>query len=150
MTQPTDPSEIIKRTIANWQFIKAQQKAGQTVYEVTQLVNSFLAVVISPWPKHGKFWNTSLADAEKEGWPRAASTAVAAFEPRTLGEMLMEMRHALAHANIVFEGKTEIERIELSTFEGRKRKAPKWKASFSIGDLEMMLERFAAGLSGTG
>jgi HEPN pEK499 p136 len=144
MTLPTDRREVLNRTMVNLRFIKEHQRAGDTVFEVTQLVNSFLAALVSPWSENESFWNISVADAEKAGWPHISSDDPSLFQPRTLGELIKEMRNALAHGNIAFNGKSDIEDMTLSTFHPPAFKDQKWRVTIAVSDLEKMLERFAA------
>jgi hypothetical protein len=144
MTTPADPvRDVIRRTLANYDFIK--DHASAEVFEVTQLVNSFLCAVIQPWSDLKKSthpWNLSLAAAELDGWPDVACRT---GTTPTLGHLIIEIRNALSHGNVEYlaSNGTDISGLRLTTKQPFDYTAIKWEAEFSIADLECFLAKFA-------
>jgi hypothetical protein len=78
MMSDIDPRDIMNRTIENLDVINyLHQKNGDVpegtrfqVYEVTQLVNSFLAALAHPWETFKQeLKGKSLRQAQLDGWP---------------------------------------------------------------------------------
>src|SRR2546421_556046 len=102
MVMPAVPvRDVMRRTIANYEFVKAH--AGDPdVFEVTQLVNSFLCALIHPWEHQRRQhypWSLSLAAAGAQGWPLLTCSV---GQVSTLGELITVMRNALAHGRVEY------------------------------------------------
>ena len=67
--------DFAKRTRANLEFIEAAEKDGQSVFEVTQLANSLLGLLIFPKERYmDSIPNTPLAELVSNGWPDIKTT----------------------------------------------------------------------------
>jgi hypothetical protein len=146
MAMPADKGrDVIRRTMTNYDFVKAHTTDG--VFEVTQLVNSFLCALIQPWAQHNKQtapWNLSLIDAEARGWPHVSSTV---GNTATLGDLIIEMRNALAHGHVEYLASpkgADISGLRLTTKQPPLYAGVKWQGELSVSDLEQFLTRFAA------
>jgi hypothetical protein len=61
----------MERTEVNYDFIRERHSCGADVFEVTQLLNSFLGAFAYPWEDWKKeLLNTPLDKAHADGWPR--------------------------------------------------------------------------------
>lgn len=95
-------ADFAKRTECNLEFIETARKNGDNVFEVTQLVNSLLGLLIFPQQKFmGAKSDISLEKLEENGWPHIAATSDSeSFN--SLEKLVRFLRNAIAHCNIEF------------------------------------------------
>lgn len=140
--------DFARRTQQNLAAIRELRPAGQPVYEVTQLINSLLGLLV--FPKEEFFQvipNTPVALLRRDGWP-IPEVAPGYQQVRNLRELIRYLRNAVAHFNIEFlpkplsnMGTPEIEGLRVwNTWEGRKT----WEATLTLDELEGITERFIA------
>jgi len=154
MVMPADKvGDIIRRTKANYDFVKGHKECG--LFEVTQLVNSFLCAVIQPWDKFDTCsppWNMPLVKAKAAGWP---SIAHELSTPKQLHELIKNMRDALAHGNVEYlasNDRRDISGLRLTANKwDRPSKAwtPTWRGEFTIGELEAFFCKFVETAAGS-
>ena len=88
--------EFIARTQKNLKAIKCLKQKGGEVYEVTQLLNSMLGLLIFPKERRlyekiqPKSWDTMV----EEGWPLPSGDNAHVSD---LEELIRHMRNAVAH-----------------------------------------------------
>ena len=168
MGHPDDPVRtVMKRTIANLQFIdqederlKAEARANglsrrdadQAPFEATQLLNSFLGVLIHPWEtlreRSGQGIAIGLDEAERREWPVLRNQNPHAPEAKNYARMLSNIRNAFAHGSIELlkdvpdeTGRRDIGGVRIWN------KCPDcncktWIAEISLADLKDFLEFF--------
>ena len=102
--------DFAERTRANLDTLRRLQSEGPT-YEVTQLINSLLGLLVFPEEKFFKdIPETPLSELEAEDWPIPKVSGN--FEQaRHLRELARYLRNAVAHCNVKF---TSDERDEIS------------------------------------
>lgn len=141
---PHEPvHDIMRRTMHNLKFV--EERAGTNgLYEVTQLINSFLGALAHPWEKYRDDLITmSLATAHNAGWPAIAKDKPTDRDPESLGCLVRLMRNALAHGNIEFlpSPSAEIGALRLwNTYRGRGT----WGAIVTVSDMRSFLKSFVA------
>lgn len=116
---PLSSKTIVKNTMYNLEFIE-ENKASDGPFEVTQLINSFLMVVLQNLDDLKSDWNSENPSID-----------------------ITNIRHALAHGNISFEPdeNKEIKTIHLWTcLKGAKK--VKWDCRLDIEKLRDILEKF--------
>ncbi len=146
MTMPDVPvRDLMDRTKANLDFIRQEYDRGnRDVWDVTQLVNSFLAALAHPWEswrrERAEMLQLSLLEAEARGWPRLQKDDPRDDDPRNLGDLLRLMRNACAHGNIRFisDSQNNIAELRLWNEENGYRT---WGTRMDVGTLHHFLDR---------
>ena len=133
--------DFAERTRANLALVRAAAKTGQNAYEVTQLINSMLGLLVFPQKEfYEKIPETTLADLEKEGWP---IPRVCGSYPQVLNlrQLARYLRNGIAHFNLRFTemgGSVDGLIIWNETPKGNKN----WEAELKIEELEGITDRF--------
>jgi hypothetical protein len=130
--------DFAERTRKNLRAIEDLQAKGGEAYEVTQLVNSMLGLLVFPRERFlDQIPQTSLSDLEADGWP--VPKVVGDFpQARDLRELIRYLRNAIAHFNIEFIG----EKIQSVRVWNTKDKRTTWKAEIGLKELRAIAERF--------
>lgn len=137
--------DFAERTRKNLQFVQqtAQREAAsheKSVYEVTQLINSMLGLLVFPQQKHfHAIPETPLAELPAQGWPRIRPTG--GFpDAANLRELVRYLRNAVAHFNVQFLAPSgQIEGIRLWNNRNGKKS---WEAELTLADLEALTSKF--------
>lgn len=128
--------ELIARTEANLRAIEELSKQGARVYEVTQLVNSLLGLLIFPKEKmYYKIPYIRREDMEIEGWPLPYE---AKSQVRHLRELVKNVRNAVAHFGIEFiHDENEIVGVRFLNYslDDVDKKEPIWVGVFELDSL---------------
>ena len=140
--------EFISRTEKNLRAIEKLSQEGESVYEVTQLINSLLGLLVYP---RERFFET-IPDITQEtmineGWPLPSGENA---QVSGLKELIRYMRNAVAHFNIEFiTDKNEIEGIRFKNYDFRDegRKKPLWIGVYKLEPLKKFVNMFLARLS---
>ena len=138
--------DFASRTKQNLLFIEENiNKPDIKVYEVTQLVNSLLGLLIFPQQEFfEKLPKTSMTDLEALGWPKIHTYP--GYKP--LGDLktfLRYFRNGIAHFNIKFsaDDNNNITGIQIWNHKGGKKQNPKnWEIELSLNDLKIITEKF--------
>ena len=134
--------DLMRRTMVNLRVIEVQA-TREGPYEVTQLVNSFLAALAHPWEVYGKELDElSISDAVAAGWPKLTKERATDDEPKSLGDLLRLVRNAFAHGNLEFlsTGGNEITHIR---FWNNNRKGKRtWGAIAGVDSMRLFLDKF--------
>lgn len=136
---------FIERTLANLKFIDDRKNRELGPYEFTQLINSFLLAFIHP----KKYWITDFPEnpLPAEGW-NIKSIPVRGHEgcvPKTTRDLVVNIRHALAHGNFKIlttgEGPSaDIDFVELWNTPHEDSETVIWRTSpVSVDDLAGLL-----------
>lgn len=140
---PQEPiRDLMRRTIVNLRLIEAQAtKEGP--YEVTQLINSFLAALAHPWEKYKQSLNSlSISDAVTSGWPELSKERLSDNDPKSLGDLLRLVRNAFAHGNLEFlsTGSNEITHIRFWNNSLKDKRT--WGAIAGVDSMRLFLNKF--------
>lgn len=138
-------ADFAKRTIANLRAIRQMRHESDRapVYEVTQLINSMLGLLVFPQQRYvDRIPTTPLVELERQGWPvpQVVGDYPQVSDLRGLVRML---RNAISHFNLEFHPSddNEIDRLTVWNTEPRTGKVT-WKAQLSVSDLDAITERF--------
>jgi hypothetical protein len=102
--------DIMLRTMKNLEFIYEYKKKGYEVYEVTQLINSFLGALAHPWEVYrDKLNDMSLDVAAERGWPIIKKGRKSDKEIRSLGAPVKHIRNGIAHGHVTFKADAQKE-----------------------------------------
>lgn len=137
--------DYAKRTVDNLQAIEQLGEDNPTLptYETTQLINSLLGLIVLPVEQY--FDQLPLIPIEeliKQGWkvPKVMGDFP---QVKDLCELMMNLRHAVAHFNIQFlvDGNNQIIGLEVWNKHPREKKIL-WQAEIGIPELRDLLKRF--------
>ena len=101
MGMPTEPLlDIMHRSMVNLAFVES--RAGPAgPYEVTQLINTFLAALAHPFEAmRDDLMALPLTDAAAMGWPTITKERPSDRDPASLGDLIRLMRNGMAHGNL--------------------------------------------------
>lgn len=135
--------DFAHRTRRNLEVIE-QTKAAQPdadVYEVTQLINSMLGLLVFPQQAYYEaIPDTPLAELKESGWPVPDVTGKYP-QASTLRELVRYMRNAIAHFNIEFllDETSQIAGIKLWNMNRGQRT---WETRLRLEDLREITKRF--------
>jgi hypothetical protein len=131
--------DFAERTRKNLRTIEDLQAKGGEAYEVTQLVNSMLGLLVFPRERFiARIPQTSLSDLEADGWP--VPKVVGDFsQAGDLRELIRYLRNAIAHFNIEFVGE-EIQSVRV--WNTSRNGGTTWKAEIGLKELRAIAERF--------
>ena len=141
--------DFAARTRKNLEFIEQQAgKPDMEVYEVTQLVNSMLGLLVFPKESYcGLIPETPLAELVPKGWPPVQATPWIQASPDyrpclNLRQLVTTLRNGIAHYNIEFiadEQTYQITGLRIwNHYKGKKT----WEAELSLTDLKAITYRF--------
>jgi hypothetical protein len=133
---------LIRRTKKNLEAIAAlKSDCTSGVFEVTQLVNSCLAVIVHVHEsKITEKDDFSLPPDEHNRWPNLSPTKESVSMPLKWSEQMRLLRHGIAHGNIKFhpeESGKEITHVEIWN---KHQKETTWGAKISIDQMREMIQ----------
>lgn len=146
-------TDFAKRTMANLDFVHEQVLNGnESLFYVTQLWNSLLGLIVLPLETDkqdggGRIPETPMAELRSQGWPRL--TTEGGTDNETLRDLLWNLRHAAAHANVKFmpEGtERQIASVKLWNIKGGKRV---WEGKATVDELARFVRLLAAEYQGS-
>lgn len=126
-------SEYIDRTIENLRIIE-ETTSKQGSYEVTQLINSFVGLLILP--KEKIFDGIDDSYVSDETLNQLKKYICCSKEEKNLKNIIRHLRNGVAHFNMKFSGSGRIEEIEIKDREN-------FKATFDIKFLKSFILEFA-------
>jgi hypothetical protein len=135
--------DFAERTRKNLSAIERLGSAGDEVYEVTQLVNSMLGLLVFPREEFvNEIPELALGDLEADGWqvPRVVGELPQAANLR---ELVRYLRNAIAHFNVRFvgDGSQVITVLRLCNTEPRRNRRT-WEADLGVEELRAIAEPF--------
>jgi hypothetical protein len=146
--------DFAQRTLRNLEYIENHAESGE-VFEATQLINSMLGLLIFPQQEfYDSIPETSLADLEKQGWPRISTSGDLTMLPKdakTLKGLMRYLRNGIAHFNLEFlaDESSQIYGIRIWNLAGGELSGTKnWEAVISLEDLRILLRKFEALIQG--
>jgi len=137
--------EFIQRTEKNLRAIENLSKKGESVYEVTQLINSLLGLLV--YPREVIFNNIPRITRKtmiNEGWPLPDEQIE---QVRDLKELLNNMRNAVAHFNIeLINNGNAIEGLKFKNYaqDDKERAKPLWIGVYRLEPLKRFVDMFLA------
>ena len=133
--------DFARRTRANLDFVEAAKGRGENVFEVTQLANSLLGLLVFPQQRYmNSIPDTPLAELVNQGWPKIQTTS-GALPEENLHQLLRMLRNSIAPCNVEFMAESEglITGIKVwNTKSGKKT----WQAELSLDDLRTIVMKF--------
>jgi len=131
--------DIMRRTVDNLRFVEANARPHGP-FEITQLLNSFLGILVHPWERRER--DNINMDTDRVAWPNLSKESPNDAEPRDRAQSITWIRHAFAHGNIeLLPGPPgEIGAIRLwNNRDGRRH----WGVRIDIATLRQLLFAFA-------
>lgn len=114
-----------------------------SVYEVTQLINSLLGLIVLPQQSYfDEIPKTPLTDLKKSGWPQPLMQGELPEDFNNLNDLMRYIRNSIAHFNIEFFSDETGEICSLKIWNVNRAKKINWTAQLSISDLKLLLEKF--------
>ena len=135
--------EFILRTELNLRAIEKLSAQGESVYEVTQLINSLLGLLV--YPREVFFNNIPRITREtmiEEGWPLPDEQIAQIQDLKTL---VKNMRNAVAHFNIeLINNGNAIEGLKFKNYaqDDKERAKPLWIGVYKLAPLKRFVDMF--------
>lgn len=135
--------DFIKRTKENLSFIEEQAEKNETpVYEVTQLINSMLGLLVFPHERfRGGIPPIPLQELEAKGWlvPHVEGEFP---QVENLLELIRYLRNAVAHTNLEFisDGHS-LTGVRLWNLDRKGEKT--WQVRMTTAELRSLVLNFA-------
>ncbi len=138
-------ADFARRTEANLRTIRLLAREGRATpaFEVTQLVNSMLGLLVFP-QYLDRIPETPIADLASNGWP---IPEVVGDYPQVpdLRQLVRMLRNAITHCNLRFEPGAGNEIAALTVWNTQPRTGKvTWKARLTVADLDAITTRFVA------
>jgi hypothetical protein len=139
--------DFADRTLCNLKFIdQAKRNGSNSVFEVTQLINSLLGILVLPAERYLKqIPETPLTELVQQGWPEVRMIK-GRSSCRNLRKLIKNLRHAVAHFNIETRssGGKEITSIVVWNKSPNNSNEIRWKAELGIDELRRIADSFLA------
>ena len=128
------------RNLTTLRYLQAE-RPDLVIYEVTQLVNSLLGLLIFPQQRYiASIPEIPLGELAAQGWP--IPKVIGNFpQAENLRELIRYLRNAIAHFNIEFTI-DEYEHLNGLRVWNINRGQTTWKAKISLPEIEQLLDRF--------
>jgi hypothetical protein len=142
-------ADFANRTRHNLRLIREIQttQSERHAYEVTQLINSMLGLLVFPKERYlDDIPPKTLDELRSEGWP-IPDARPGYSQAQNLRQFLQWMRNAIAHFNVEFlpDQRNEINGVRVwNQRNGRKT----WESELSLEQLEAIALRFIAVITG--
>lgn len=133
--------DFARRTRENLEYIEQAHANGAKVYEVTQLCNSLLGLLVFPREYYMQsIPETPLGDLVEQGWPDIRTTH-GELPQDDLRSLMQMLRNSIAHCNVEFcaDDAGEIRGLKLWNRRGR---TTTWKAELTLNDLRTIALKF--------
>jgi hypothetical protein len=117
---------------------------GVEAYEVTQLVNSILGLIVFPQQRYyDQIPEIPLSQLEIEGWPKPLLQGEIPNDLNNLRDLMRYIRNSIAHFNIEFTSDSggRINGVKIWNSRNNRRN---WTASLQIDALKSLVEKFIA------
>jgi hypothetical protein len=133
--------DFARRTKANLAVIDRLRASGNEVYEVTQLVNSLLGLLVFPQQEFvDRIPEKTLDQLRQDGWP-IPNVRGNFRQVSDLRQLIRYLRNAIAHFNVQFLGDGQGQIRGLRVWN-EKRSVKTWEAELSVDDIRGIAERF--------
>lgn len=139
--------DLCERTLANLDFIKDAKKKKRNVFEVTQLFNSLLGIIVNikehTLSENDYFclrglYGLKLTPSLKTLWGIPEN-----IESESIGTLVYDMRNSIAHIDLEFlaENKSEITSLE---FHFDTKGSTRGSMKFSVNALDTFIRKLCA------
>ena len=133
--------DFAERTGKNLHMIEQLQAEGREAYEVTQLVNSMLGLLVFPQQQYvNRIPETPLEELKRDGWP-VPKCRIGPDQVQNLNQLIRYLRNAIAHFNIEFIGDNR-NQLELLKVWNNRGGVKTWEAELTVSDLRGIAKRF--------
>ncbi len=141
--------EFAMRTRKNLEVMEQLEREGWEVYEVTQLVNSMLGLLVFPQQEYVReIPRTPITELEKQGWPIPCVRGDYK-QVKDLNQLIRYLRNAIAHFNVKFERDEQNEISVIRVWNQRPTQSggrtiwrTDWEADLGIQELRGITEKF--------
>ena len=139
--------DFARRTRQNLEFVEQHRDDPEIeVYEVTQLINSMLGLLVFPQQKYvDQIPKTALTDLEAKGWP-SIKTTKGALPTQTLNSLVRHLRNSISHFNIEFLANNQMGTIRgvrlWNTTDGTTTGPRNWEAELTLIELRKIADKF--------
>jgi HEPN pEK499 p136 len=142
-------ADFAQRTLLNLDHVQAQADTGNAaVYEVTQLWNSLLGLIVLPRERDlRRIPEIPMAELWSRGWPRLTETGRA---QQSLRDLVSALRRAVAHFNVEFTAGPDREITTVTVWnqasDSRGRPVPGsrgWEGQIAIPQLDRLVRLIA-------
>lgn len=134
--------DFAARTKENLRVIEELHDQGKNVFEVTQLINSMVGLLVFPQQEYiDSIPSTPIDDLLREGWP--IPRVRGKFEQVTdLNCLVRYLRNAIAHFHIEFIGDSERSIKVLRVWNITKSGSRNWDAELTVDELRCITTKF--------
>lgn len=142
--------EFARRSMKNLEFVLDAATHCADVHPVTQTVSALLALIVFPWQRGAlhAVKNKRLPIAAGEGWPsfKMSGPRVEANDIKTVGDLLEQIRHAVAHGHVYFDSDSRVPSDVTVTFENQpsRTQPPEWKGEIRADHLAAFCRAFSS------
>ncbi len=132
-----DSQGFAARSRKNLLYIEEGYRSGHDVHVVTQILTSTLGLEVFPWEQEAdkRIRGTRLTGLYEAGWPVWAETKPS----KGLGQLIKNLRNAIAHCNVQFSSDDREARKVVVTFANENGE---WQAAISAHDLSIFCLKF--------
>lgn len=133
--------DFSKRTKKNLEIIRVEKNRGNEAYEVTQLINSMLGLLVFPQQSFiNNIPETPIEELEEAGWP---IPKVCGNYPqvKNLKQLIRFLRNGISHFNLEFISESG-ELSGLIIWNKNQSDEKTWEAELSLVELEAITNKF--------
>lgn len=135
-------ADFAQRTRKNLRALESLRAQGHDVFEVTQVVNSMLGLLVFPREEFvGRIPKISLSALKIRGWP-VPKTCPGFAQIADLNELVRYLRNAISHFNIEFIGDGQNQIRIVRVWNNDRSGAKTWEADLGLDELRGIAERF--------
>lgn len=136
--------DFAQRTKKNLTYIESQVQSSpdKDLFEVTQLINSLLGLLVFPFEKDKhRIPNRTLQELQDTGWkvPRIIGNFK---QVSNLRQLIRYLRNSVAHFNIEFYSDEKNQIAGLRVWNVHENRGITWKAEMSIDELRNNVYKF--------
>lgn len=135
-------ADFAQRTRKNLRAVESLRSKGGDVFEVTQLVNSMLGLLVFPREEFvARIPKVPLEVLREQGWP--VPKMHPGFPQATdLSDLVRYLRNAISHFNIEFVGDGQNEIRLVRVWNNDRTGTKTWEADLGLDELKGIAERF--------
>jgi hypothetical protein len=133
--------DFARRTRSNLEYIEKAQERGESVFEVTQLANSLLGLLVFPREQYmSRIPDTPLTVLIEQGWPEITTTH-GGLKEDTLKQLMRMLRNGIAHCNVEFtaDDRSQITGLRIWNTKGHSKT---WEVTLTVADLRAIAFKF--------
>ena len=138
--------DFVERTRKNLEYVQLSKSNDSSldVYEVTQLINSLLGLLVFPQQRYfDSIPETPIEELVEMGWP--VPKLIGDFpQVKDLKTLFRYLRNAISHFNIEFISDHTHVISGIRVWNIPPGGKINWKAELSLSDLELLTDRFTS------